>query len=354
MGRSYYEVLGVPKDATEDDLKKAYKKLAMKWHPDRNRENPEQAEKNFKLVAEAYQVLSDPKKKEVYDRYGEEGIKAGMHEAPHGSNEMPFSGFSNAGNPFGGPGRSSFAFSSNFLDPNDLFHEMFGGLDPFAGGAGMGGSGAGFGGPGMGGFPGGGFGAGRFGGGGMPGGGMGFGAGPRKGEDVVKELPFTLEELYQGAEKRLKVTRRVVDATGQVNSEEKTLTVEVKPGYKDGTKIRFEGAGDELPGVSPGDIVFVVKEKPHPRFLRDKDDLIMKVRVQLAEALTGTTLNIHTIDGQTVPIVIEDVISPGYSRRVKGLGMPNRKVSGSRGDLELRFEVIFPTHLSLDKKTKDS
>jgi len=126
--QNYYDILGIPRDATEDQVKKAYRKLALKWHPDKNLERRELAETNFKRLAEAYEVLSDPKKRQVYDRYGKEGLLNGASEYPSSHNFN----FSNMGGLFGQFGMGGGMFQFNFSDPNDVFREFFGG-DPFAG-----------------------------------------------------------------------------------------------------------------------------------------------------------------------------------------------------------------------------
>jgi DnaJ family protein B protein 4 len=248
-GKDFYDTLGISRGASDSEIKKAYRKLAMKWHPDKNQDNKEAAEKKFKAVSEAYEVLSDPKKKDKYDQFGEDGLKDG------------FGG--------GGPG----------MDPHDIFSQFFGG------------GGGGFGGGGFGGMPGGGFGGGGF--GGMPGGmGGGFGgmhghghggqsSRPRKkAEPIEQVLRLTLEEMYYGVQKNLKLTRTVLRGGGEQRISE-TLSIDVKPGWKKGTKITFPEKGDEAPGVIAADIVFVIDEKRHPQFERDGNDLVKTVKVDL-------------------------------------------------------------------------
>eukprot|EP00180_Rhodochaete_pulchella_P002992 Plantae.Rhodophyta-Rhodochaete_pulchella.ctg4807.p1 GENE.Plantae.Rhodophyta-Rhodochaete_pulchella.ctg4807~~Plantae.Rhodophyta-Rhodochaete_pulchella.ctg4807.p1 ORF type:complete len:365 (+),score=61.89 Plantae.Rhodophyta-Rhodochaete_pulchella.ctg4807:72-1097(+) len=331
---AYYDLLGVGRDADENEIKKAYKKMAMKWHPDRNPDNKELADKKFKAVSEAYQVLSDPKKKEVYDRYGEEGLKAGMADSPQrGAPGNPF-----AAGGGGVPPGFNFGFSGNgmrgggFRDADDLFREMFGGAPPF------GGQQSGFGG------------YNNFGSGG--GGGGGFGGAMRKGEDTEHSLAFTLEELFTGVSKKMKITRNVADATGAMQREERYLTVEVRPGYKAGTKIRFEREGDEYPHMIPGDVVFVIREKPHATFQRDGNNLILPVRVSLSDALTGSKVEVTDVSGTRMRIAIPEIVTPGYVKRIEGRGMPISKRPGERGYLELRFQINFPTYLTNEQKTR--
>jgi DnaJ family protein B protein 4 len=201
------------------------------------------------------------------------------------------------------------AFSGT--DPRDLFRAFFGTSNPFAA-AGPDNFGPSF---------------------------SGFGApsGPKKGETRVYSLPLTLEELATGTTKKLKVTRKRGGA-----DVEKLLEVVVKPGWKKGTAVTFECESDEVPGEIPADIQFVVAEKPHERFVREGNDLVMAMKLPLAEALCGVRIEIAALDGRTLSLAVPEVITPGYEKRVKGEGMPISKSPGQKGDLLIRFQVEFP------------
>lgn len=344
MPKDYYKVLGVNRDAGDDELKKAYRKLALKWHPDRNQNNKEESEKKFKEIAEAYEVLTDKQKRAVYDQYGEEGLKAGAPDA--------------SGSSFQGGG-------AHFRDPRDLFSTFFGSGNPFAA-FGMGGDDDGFGaGGGMpggfsmfmgpGGMPGGMPGMAGAQMGGMPGMGMGMGGrrGPAKAEPVKRPLQCTLEELYNGCTKRIKITRQRLQADGRsVRPEEKILELTIKPGYKKGTTITFENEGDEAPGVAPADIQFILGEKEHDRFVREGSHLVHTARIPLADALCGTTLSVRTLDGRTLSVPVSEVVAPGHYKTVKGEGMPISKAPGGKGDLIIKFNVVFPSYVSDTKKAQ--
>ncbi|KAH0788437.1 dnaJ subfamily B member 4 [Histomonas meleagridis] len=307
MGKDYYSILGVSRDATPDQLKRAYRKLAMKWHPDKNPNNQAEAQAKFEEISEAYDVLSDPKKRQIYDQFGEDGLKGG-----------------------GGPGGYSFnagnaeeIFKTFFGDSGNPFGDVFG--DIF----GMGGHSAG----------------------GhrtkMPGG-FSFSFGgepppPRKPEPMVINVMCTLEQLFTGTVKKLKVTRTI-----NGRDSEKIFEINVQPGWKEGTKITYPDDGNQYPGQEPQDIVFIIKERKHDIFTRNKDDLIINQTISLRKALTGFTLNLFGIDGARIPLQIRDVVSPGSERRIPGQGMP--KKGGGRGDLIVRFKVEFPSILSQDSK----
>ncbi|KAL6547586.1 hypothetical protein OROHE_009291 [Orobanche hederae] len=319
MGVDYYNILKVGRSATEDDLKKAYRRLAMKWHPDKNPNNKNEAEAKFKQISEAYDVLSDPQKRQIYDQYGEEGLK-----------DMPPPGSTGSQNGF------------NPRNAEDIFAEFFG-SSPF--GFGSGGAGRSM----------------RFSsdGGGMFGGSDNMfrnssdGTGVnmlRKPPPVESKLPCGLEELYTGSTRKMKISRQVVDANGRLASESEILTIDVKPGWKKGTKITFQDKGNEQLNQLPADLVFVIDEKPHKVFKRDGNDLLMYCAVTLSEAIGGTTVNVTTLDGRNLSIPVTDIISPGYELVVSREGMPIAKEPGNRGDLKIIFKVKFPTRLTDEQR----
>ncbi|KAK5816429.1 hypothetical protein F5H01DRAFT_292135, partial [Linnemannia elongata] len=354
MGADYYGLLGVSKDADDNQIKKAYRKLALKYHPDKN--SAKEAQKKFHDISEAYEVLSDKNKRAVYDQYGEEGLKGGGPPPPGAGG---FGGFPGGGGGGGGP---SFTFSTGGggsggfrpTDAEDIFRQFFASF-----GGGGGGGGGGMHGMGMeedddmGG--GGGFG-GR---GGMPGGGRRARpaqpqAEPEKPPALERTLAVSLEDLAKGVTKRLKVTRKVTNpASGRTS--DKILTIDVKPGWKAGTKIRFPREGDEYPNGTIQDIVFTLEEKPHPVFTRKGDDLVMTLELTLLEALTGGFSKIvKTLDGRSLPVSASSsrIIQPGQEERFPGEGMPISKKPGQKGDLIVKFAVKFPTNLTAAQKAE--
>ncbi|XP_045070290.1 dnaJ homolog subfamily B member 1, partial [Coregonus clupeaformis] len=257
----------------------------------------------------------------------------------------------------GVPGGPNFSYSFQG-DPHAIFAEFFGGRSPFdqffpRNGGGPDGDNMdtddlfarfGMGGGGMGGFP-------RSFSTGM-GGGMG-GQMVEKHQDppMLHDLRVTLEEVFSGCTKRMKISHKRLNADRRTTrTEDKILEVEIKKGWKEGTKITFPKEGDETPTNIPADVVFVVKDKPHPVFRREGSDIVYPAKVSLREALCGCTVNAPTLDGRTVTVTTGDVVRPGMKRRITGEGLPHPKRPDRRGDLLVEYEVVFPERLSQSAK----
>ncbi|XP_030646086.1 dnaJ homolog subfamily B member 1a [Chanos chanos] len=320
MGKDYYKVLGIQKGASEDEIKKAYRKQALRYHPDKNKSAG--AEDKFKEIAEAYDVLSDAKKKDIYDRYGEDGLKGSC----------------------GGPNGPSYTFHG---DPHAMFAEFFGGRSPFdhffSHGGGMDDDididdpFAAFGMGGLGGFQR------SF---KSRAGGIHGGCEKTKDPPVVHELKVSLEEVFKGCTKKMKISRKRLNVDGcTMRSEDKILTVDIKRGWKEGTKITFPREGDETPTNIPADVVFVVKDKTHPVFRREGSDIIYPAKISLRDALCGCTVSVPTLDGRTITVTSRDVIKPGMRKRIVAEGLPLSKCPEKRGDMVLEFLVKFPDKL---------
>jgi molecular chaperone DnaJ len=299
LDKDFYAVLGVSKDASAQEIKKAYRTKARKYHPDRHPDDPK-AEETFKEIGEAYSVLNDPEQREQYD-----AIRA------MGSGGARFS----AGQ--GGPGGAGF---------EDIFSSMFGG-----------GAGA----PRGGGFPGGGGGANpdiddllkMFGGqgGGFGGGGpAGFQAAPSKGQDVSARTRLPFRDAALGTEVRLTV-------------DGKAVTARIPAGVYDGQKIRLRGKGRPGPGGAPaGDLLLTLEVEEHPVWSADGANLRITVPVSFDEAVLGTTLSVPLLDGGTVSVKIPAGTPSGRTLRVRGKGLVTKKTTG---DLHVTVEVAVPTHV---------
>jgi len=308
MGQDYYSVLSLTRSVNDADVKRAYRKLALKFHPEKNPDDQVSAEK-FKQVSEAFDVLSDPRKRAVYDQFGEEGLKNGVPQSQedggawtqgytfHGDAEKVFRDFFGGDNPF-----------QEYYDRVDGdMHMGFGGLQ---------------------------------------------GRGSKKQDPPIeRELALSLEEVFHGCVKKMKISRRVMNEDGHTsNIRDKILTITVKRGWRSGTKIAFPKEGDQGPNNVPADIVFIVKDKPHPRFRREGVDLIYKAAVPLGKALTGCTVEIHTLDDRVLHIPINDVVQPGYTKVVPGEGMPLTNEPKQKGNLIIEFDIEFPTSLTPERK----
>lgn len=299
--RDYYEVLGVGRDAAPDAVKKAYRKLARQYHPDVN-PGDKSAEKKFKEVQQAYDVLSDQEKRAMYDRYGAAGFE-GMGAA--------------------GPRTSASEWSARFGDAgqqNVDFSEFFGG---FGGGAG----------PGAGGAEGG---AGLFEDliGRMRG---GRAAGrPRQGQNVEAHLAIPFLTAVRGGQTSITVQR----GDGKVEN----LTVKIPPGVDEGSKLRLKGQGEPGPkGAPAGDMTIILSIEPHPYYRREGRDLLVEVPLTIAEAVLGARVEVPTLDGMK-PVPIPAGTSSGQKLRLKGQGVPG---SGGKpdGDLFVVVKVVAPRNV---------
>lgn len=337
MKKDFYEILGISKSASEAEIKKAYRKKAIEFHPDKNPDNPT-AEEQFKLAAEAYEVLSDPQKKAKYDQYG--------HQA-----------FDGAGGYGGGHG------GMNMDDIFSQFGDIFGG---------------GFGG---------------FGGG---------GGGPRrsKGSNMRIKVKLTLEEIANGVEKKVKVKRKVqapgvsyktcstcngqgqvmrvtntilgrmqsastcpscggsgqildkkpnnADAQGMI-LEDETVSIKIPAGVVDGMQLKVSGKGNDAPGNSiPGDLIVAIEELEHEFLKREGENLHYDLYISFAEAVLGISKDIEAVNGK-VRIKLEEGIQSGKILRLKGKGIPSINSYGS-GDLLVHVNVWTPKTLNKEQK----
>lgn len=132
---------------------------------------------------------------------------------------------------------------------------------------------------------------------------------------------------------------------------EEVLAIHIKPGWKKGTKITFPEKGNHEAGATPGDLTFVVDEKPHPVFKRDSNDLILNQKISLLDALTGKTINITTLDGRNLSIPVSDIVKPGHEMLVQNEGMPISKEPGKNGNLRIKFDIKFPSRLTAEQKS---
>ncbi|KAJ5182698.1 DnaJ domain protein Psi [Penicillium capsulatum] len=341
-----YDALSIKPEASQDEIKKAYRKAALKYHPDKNKNNPNASEK-FKEVSQAYEVLSDPEKRKVYDQFGLEYLlRGGGGGGGAGAGGMP-GGFGFGGMPGGG---RSFHFSTgpgggggfSFRDANDIFSEFTK--------SGAGGGGMGFDDDDLFSMLGGGMGRGM--GGGFPRSRptSGFSQKPRRAptpEPTVteKDLPLTLEEIFNGTTKKVKTKSKAFDANGRRTVEDVVLEASIKPGLRAGSKIKYRNVGDQEEGGRQ-DVHLVVKEQEHPDFKRVGDDLVTNISLSLKEALTGWERIVRTIDGKSIRVSKPGPTQPGHEERFPGLGMVISKKPSDRGDLVIRINVKFPSSLT--------
>jgi DnaJ-class molecular chaperone len=331
--KDLYQTLGIPKTATQKEITKAYRKLALKHHPDKVPESEREAsEKKFKEIGYAHEILSDAEKRKRYDTFGEQGLENNFQPGFNGASSPfgPKSGFSSQTFSFGGMPQSG---SGVDIDLSDLLRQFMGAQG------------------GMGGF-----------GGGMDGGfgNMGRNFGGTNWDDMMKsrssarsstsslrpqtmDFYCTLGELsdMNGCKKKLKVTIPISDPfSGQQRTVEKIYTIDVQPGWKSGTKVRFKASKD---GMFPP-MTFVMKQKRHKFLDRQGDDLVYTCTVSDRQAEKGAKLKIPLPDGEILRVqTLPDEIVQNYVKEIKGKGMPIRgaeRDSNQRGNLLIKFNIL--------------
>ena len=295
--KNYYDVLGVNKKASDDEIKKAFRKLARKHHPDAGG-----SEEKFKEVNDAYEVLSDSKKRAQYDQYGQ---YFGEQGPPPGYGAQGGAGGS-GGFPggFGGYSAGGQQVDFDLGDLGDIFGSMFGGGSQ----------------------------GGQFGGFG------GRGKSPMRGQDLQIETTISFDEAFNGTQLNLKT------------SGGRELKVNVPAGATDGGKLRFRGKGE--PGVNggpAGDVYVVTKIAPHKYYSREKADVILTLPLTIGEAALGTSVTIPLPDGSKAKLKIPAGTQEGKVFRMKGKGAPKLKGNG-QGDLMVKAHIVIPTSLTKQQK----
>ena len=304
-GKDYYKILEVSKSSSQEDIKKAYRKLALKYHPDHNK-GDKSAEAKFKDVSEAYAVLSNPEKKKQYDMFGAEGFQTRF------SQEDIFRGFDfgNVFREFGfrGGGKAQNIFGQIFGDMGSRGHANCNRGTPF------GSSSGGFGGQTQG----------------------------RKGQDLTYELSMTLEELCE-------TTKKTISYKGEGRQE--TVSVKIPTGIAEGQKLRLSGKGYSSPyGGVPGDLFVKIKVLDHPTFSRVNDDLYLEHQIKFSEAALSTEVEVPTIDHKWLRLKIAPGTQNNTRFRLKGYGMPHMSGEG-RGDAYVNIVVSVPKQL--DKRQEE-
>lgn len=312
MARNFYEVLGVPKDAPEKDIQKAYRDLARKYHPDLHPDDKDAAKK-FSEVQEAFDTLNNKDKRKQYDQFGANYQQ--YQNAGAGAGFNPFGAGGNAGG-FRG------SFNGQDFDLNDILRGFAGGM---GGGAGMGGASGG----GFGGFN-------PFGGASAAGRRTRQQARPSKGADVQSELTIPFSLAVKGGDTAITLMTQ--------EGQRRTLDVKVPAGISEGKKIRLRGQGAAAPmGGTPGDLLIIIHVEPHPYYSRQGDDLTLKLPITLNEAINGAKIDIPTPKG-TVSMTIPAGTSSDKRLRMKGLGVA--PVKGPVGDLYVEPRIILPKKIT--------
>ncbi|MFQ3568448.1 MAG: DnaJ C-terminal domain-containing protein [Aggregatilineales bacterium] len=285
MAKDYYKTLGVSRTASDKEIKSAFRKLAKKYHPDANPDDPS-AEAKFKEINEAYEVLSDKEKRSLYDRFGTvDPQQAGWNPgAGRGAGMGDYTTYTNV----------------DYADFSDIFESIFGSVGR------------------------------RTAEGSSRRGGMGFRV---DGEDIYHNVQITLREAYEGAVRL-------------ITKGDRTLRANIPPGATTGTKVRLSGEGEPgLNGGKPGDLYLIIEVLPDEQFTRDGDDLTVDVKVDMFTALLGGEVEVPTL-GRPVKLKIPAGTQAGRRFRIAGKGMPKLRKAGEYGDLYARVIITVPEKLS--------
>jgi curved DNA-binding protein len=284
----YYKTLGVGRNASDAEIKKAYRKLARQYHPDINPGNTT-AEAKFKEINEAYEVLSDKDKREKYDRFGRDWQRYQQGGPGGGFNWGDYAG----GSPFGGAGGGDFS---------DFFETLFGGGGPRTSGRG----GAGF---------------------------------RMDGQPVEHEVEITLDEAFSGTQRTLQFSSS--------NGQPRTINVKIPAGVDNGSRVRVAGEG--APGIGGGkrgDLFLIIRVAPNGRFERRGDDLETSVAADLYTMLLGGLVRVPVMGGKTISLNVPAGTQNGRKFRITGQGMPRLRAPETRGDLFVKLDVQLPAKIS--------